>query len=122
MTKKKKKKHVLKIKNIIIILLILLALVGLFYYAITMPIKNVYIKGNTMVSDEEIMIISKLDQYPSFLLTKKRELQNLIIKNEYINKVKITKKIGNIIEVNITEYQVIAVTTEDKIILSNGRK
>ncbi|MCI6266372.1 MAG: FtsQ-type POTRA domain-containing protein [Erysipelotrichaceae bacterium] len=120
MTKKKKKKRIFKIKNIIILLMILLLMVGLFYYAITMPIKNIYIKGNKIISDNEIMEISSLDKYPSFLLTKKSQLKKTLEKNDYIKEVKISKKLGNIIELTITEYQAVALTVDGNMILSNG--
>lgn len=120
MAKKKKKKQVLKVKNIMILLLILVSLGGLFYYAINMPIKNIYITGNDMISDEEIFKLSGLDKYPSFLLTKKSEIKESLKKNEYIKEVKVTKKIGNIIELTIIEYQAVAITLEEKVLLSNG--
>ncbi|MBQ8681792.1 MAG: FtsQ-type POTRA domain-containing protein [Bacilli bacterium] len=122
MAKKKKKKRVFKIKNICILLGILLLLVGIFYYAITMPIKNIYIKGNQIISDDEIIELSALYQYPSFLLTRKSELKQSIKQNKYIKSIDISKKIGNIIEITIEEYQVIAITKDENIILSNGQK
>lgn len=96
-------------------------IVGVFYYAITMPIKNIYIKGNKIISDNEILETSSLYEYPSFLLTPKSEIKKSLEKNNYIKKVKITKKLGNIIEITITEYLAIAITKEGKIMLSNGK-
>ena len=122
MAQKKKKKKVVKIKvkNVIILLSILLAIIGLFYYALTMPVKNIYIKGNEIITDYEIMKQASLDTYPSFILTKKSYLKNTLLKNSYIKDAKVTKKLGNIINLDITEYQRIALTTDNKIILSNG--
>lgn len=119
--KKKKKKRVLKVKNIIILLIILGMIIGVFYYAITMPIKNIYIKGNNIISDNEILETSSLYEYPSFLLTPKSQIKKSLEKNEYIKEAKITKKLGNIIEIKITEYPAIAITTEEDIMLSNGK-
>ena len=92
----------------------------LFYYIITMPIHNIYIKNNKIVTDNEIIKISGLDSYPSFILTKSSDIKKKIKKNKYIDKVKIKKEFGNIITIYIKEYQVIATTKEDKLILSNG--
>ncbi len=117
---KKKKKRVLKIKNIMIFLFIIVVLIGLFYYAITMPIHNIYITGNDIVSDDEILQLSGLYEYPSFLLTKKSTISKKILNNTYIEEVDVQKKLGNIIDITVTEYQVVAVTMEDKVILSNG--
>ena len=100
-------------------LFLFLGIVGLVYYGVTMPVKNVYIKGNYILSDGEIMKISALDKYPSFLLTSSKSIRDKIIKNSYVKDAKISKKFGNVIEVNILEYSAVF-SFEDKIILSNG--
>ena len=122
MAKKKKKKRVFKIKNICILLGILLILIGTIYYALTMPIKNIYIKGNEFISDDEIIELASLYEYPSFLLTKKSKLEANIKKNNYIESVTISKKLGNIIEIKIKEYKPIATNLNNEIILENGQK
>ncbi len=116
---KGKKRRVFKVKNILLLLFLFLGIVGLVYYGVTMPVKNVYIKGNYILSDGEIMKISALDKYPSFLLTSSKSIRDKIIKNSYVKDAKIYKKFGNVIEVNILEYSA-AFSFEDKIILSNG--
>ena len=120
--KKKKKKRVLKVKNLMIIIIVIILIIGLFYYAITMPVENIYIKGNRIISDDEILEMSSLNEYPSFLLTKKKEIKTSLKKNPYIKDVKISKKIGNRIELEVEEYQVVALTKEEKIILSNAKE
>ena len=116
---KGKKRRVFKVKNILLLLFLFLGIVGLVYYGVTMPVKNVYIKGNYILSDGEIMKISALDKYPSFLLTSSKSIRDKIIKNSYVKDAKISKKFGNVIEVNILEYSAVF-SFEDKIILSNG--
>ena len=56
------------------ILLTLVCLIGITYYLLTMPIKNIYIKNNRIVNDNEIIKLAGLEEYPSFLLTKKTDL------------------------------------------------
>ena len=102
------------------ILLTLVCLIGITYYLLTMPIKNIYIKNNRIVNDNEIIKLAGLEEYPSFLLTKKTDLIKKIKKNKYIKDVKITKSFGNIITINVKEYESIALTKNDEIILSNG--
>ena len=120
MAKVKKKKRVLKIKNICIFIGILILIIGLIYYIVTMPIKNIYIKGNKIISDDEIIESTNLYRYPSFILTTKKSLIKSIKKNSYIKSVNIKKKLGNIIEIKIEEYLPISITNEDKIVLDNG--
>ena len=90
---KKKKKRVWKIKNILILLGIVLGLTALIYYALIMPIKNIYIKGNSILSDNEIIELSSLANYPSFLLTKSTEIKSKLKQNPYIEQVKVKKKL-----------------------------
>lgn len=122
MAKKKKKKRVLKIKNIIIFLIIVISIISLVYYAVKMPIKNIYISGNVILSDNIIINDAKLNSYPPFLLTTSYEIKKNLEINNYIKEVKVKKKIGNIIELTITEHQPIAIISgENKLILSNGK-
>ena len=120
---RRKKKRGIEIKKIFVLLFLLIVVGGVFYYVIQMPIQNIYIKGNQIVSDDEIISIAKLDTYPSFLLTTSKSIKNRLKKNQYIEDVSIKKKFGNIVTISVFEYQMIALTKDDnKIILSNGKK
>lgn len=122
MAKKKKKKRVLKIKNIIIFLIIVISIISIIYYAIKMPIKNIYISGNIILSDNIIINEAKLDSYPPFLLTPSYKIKKNLEKNNYIKEVKIKKKLGNIIEIEIEEHKAITIKAIDnQLILSNGQ-
>ena len=118
---KKKKKRVLKVKNILILVLIILIIISIIYYALIMPIKNIYIDGNNIISDNEIIELSSLSNYPSFLLTKSTDIKNKLKSNPYIENVKIKKKLGNIIELHIKEYTPICINA-NQLILSSGNK
>ena len=118
--KKRKKKRKLKIKNIIIFLLVILIFCGLIFYIITMPIKNIYITGNKILTDDIILNEASIDEYPSFLLTPSSKISNKLKKDKYINKVKVKKKIGNILKITIEEFKAIALTKNNKLILSSG--
>ncbi len=122
MAKKKKKKTRLKLKNIFICLLVL-SLLGLTgYYILMLPINNIYIKGNNIIKESEILTLAKLDTYPSFLLTSKKEIKNNLKKNKYIESIKIKKQLGNKITIEIKEYEPLCVLKNGKILLSNGAK
>ncbi len=122
MAKRKKKRRVIKFKNVFIFLGILFGLVICFYFILTMPVKNIYISGNKLVSDNEVRVLSGLEEYPSFLLTKKSDIKKRLLSNPYIHLVGVSKKFGNIIHLSIKEYQVIALSKDNKLILSNGMK
>ena len=59
----KVKKKKLKVKNILIAFLII-ALFSLFVaYILNLPVKNIYINGNNLVSDKEIIKLAELSDY-----------------------------------------------------------
>lgn len=121
MAKGKKKKRVrLKVKNIIVLLLIVCFVVLIIYCAIMMPINNIYINGNEILSDDEIIEMVDIDNYPSFILTNRFEIKKTLALNNYIEDVTIKKKLGNILEIDVLEYRVIASSSDGKIILSSG--
>ena len=121
MTKKRKKRRKLKVKNIIIFIVLLIILALSVYYLINMPIKNIYIEGNIIITDNDIIQESEINTYPSFFLTSSFKIEHKLKKNKIIKNVKVIKKIGNIIIIKIEEYKPIAIIEEkNQVILSNG--
>lgn len=118
----KKKKIKLKIKNILICLVIISVILFIFYYILMLPINNIYVKGNEIIKESEILNLAKLDEYPSFLLTSVREVKNNIKKNKYIKDVNINKKLGNKIYIKIEEYSPLCILSDEKLLLSNGEE
>ena len=121
MTKKRKKRRKLKVKNIIIFIVLLIILALSVYYLINMPIKNIYIEGNNITTDNDIIQESEINTYPSFFLTSSFKIEHKLKKNKIIKNVKVVKKIGNTIIIKIEEYNPIAIIEEkNQVILSNG--
>ena len=119
--KKRKRKRRLKIKNILIFLIVFLLFCAFVCFLIFMPIANIYVVGNEILTDEVIIEESHLSDYPSFLLTSSIKIKNDLKKNNYIEDVVIKKKLNNIVEVIVKEYEAIAIMdTDGKILLSNG--
>ena len=114
----KVKKKRIKVKNVIITLLILLLLGFTSYDIITMPIKNIYIINNDIVSDKEILESLNIIDYPSFVKTifsiKKNKINNPYIKNFTVK-----KKLINKLYIEIEEYKPIAIY-KDKVVLNNN--
>lgn len=117
----KVKKRKLKIKNILILLLLLILLYFAINYILHIKIKNIYIINNNIVPDKDIISYAKLDDYPSFLLTTSNEIENNVLKNNYIKKVTITKKIGSKVYIEIEEYKTLCLYNNE-IILESGNK
>lgn len=123
MAKKKKKRKVrLKIKNILIFLSIILIFLAVIYYVLQMPIKNIYISGNKILDDETVIELAKLSNYPSFLLTSTSQIKRNLSKSDYINNIKVSKKLGNVIDIKVEEYKALALTNNgQRVILSSGK-
>jgi len=117
--KVKVKKRKLKIKRILICLLTLILLILTYIYVKDLPIKNIYIIGNNILSDREIIEIAGIEDYPSFMKTSKKDIITKLEKISYIKEVKIEKKFYNKIYIYITENKVLALYN-NKIILENN--
>ena len=119
--KKKQKKHIkIKYGRIILALIIL----GLFIYLIgqifKFPIKNIYIYNNTILSDQEIIDIAHLNNYPSIISTTNFMVKNRLEKNVFIKSAKVYKKKLKEIHIKIEEnYPLFYNSTSKKTVLSN---
>lgn len=89
--KNPKKKIKLKLAGIIL-LLVIFCLLGLFIYKfLVRRITNIYINGNDYLSDWDIIVESKLDNYPisfknSSYIVKKRLKKNILIRDANVYK------------------------------------
>lgn len=115
----KVKKRKLKVGRIVITILILL-LMALFYLTVReLPINNIYVIGNNIVSDKEILELSNLSDYPSFLQTSNRSIISSIKSNDYIKNVIVKRKFYNKVYLYITEKKVLGIYN-DKLLLEDG--
>jgi len=119
---KKKKKRKLKLKKIFICLILLLLIGYIFYYILMLPINNIYVKGNIIVKESEIISLANLESYPSFILTSSKKVKNSIKENKYIKEVIIKKDFKNKIYIEIEEYTPLCILDNTNILLSNGEK
>lgn len=78
------KKRKIKYKNVFLfILFIILMVVGLFTIA-SLPITNIYIEGNSFLSDQEIIDEAGLRNYPKIYEVSSRHIQKKLEKNVYV--------------------------------------
>lgn len=91
-----KKRRRLKIGAVLVLLVLLILFLGIVFGIILKPITNIYISGNSYLSDQEVIEIAKLENYPSaitnFSITIKKRLENnILIKEASVNKKSFTK-------------------------------
>lgn len=94
--KKVVKKRKLKLKAVIILFLFIIFIGLILMLLISRPITNIYISGNKNLSDQDVIDIAGLSNYPSTLknmslVIKSRLEQNINISNAKVYKKKFSK-------------------------------
>ncbi len=115
----------LKVKFVRLLLLVVLAFLGLYLYfgVIGDEIKVIYVNNNHYLTDQEIIELAELDNYPSFFGTTKYEITKKLKQNYFIKDVHIHKKIGRIVELDIEEYKIVFKNGNNgKYVLENGKE
>ena len=98
-----KKKRRIKFKALFSFLIILFFLGIIFMFLFSSPITNIYINGNKILSDQEIIDIAKLSNYPSTfnnpaVLIKRRLKNNNLIYNASVKKKYFTRVYIEVVE------------------------
>lgn len=125
MSKKNKKKNKRRLNKkrflgLIIILIIIVAIINIFNSNIT----NIYISGNKYLSDQEIIDIAKLTNYPNIINNLSFNIEKRLQKNKYIYKSEVRRNILlNKVYIKVEEnYPLFYYNTEKKTVLCNGEK
>ena len=119
MPKKMKKKKKLKLLPVLIFLLVIFFVGLLVKFGLDSPIKNICIYDNKLLSDQEIIDMAGLSDYPSFLKTSSISIKKKILKNELIEDVKVTKWFFNKVSIYVKEKAVLFINKDNKVILSD---
>lgn len=99
-SKLKKRKKILKLT------ILLFIVIGTIVFAMLSPlfnIKKIDVKGNSLITKEEIVSLSGIYLDENIFRTNKYKAINNIKQNTYINEVEINKKLPNTIEINVVE-------------------
>lgn len=100
---KKVKKRKINYKRYLIFFLFLYLLINFFIQLINKPIKHIFITGNNLISDHNIILNAKLKNYPSIFTLNSKSVTNNILKNKLIESVNLTKKIDGTLIIEIKE-------------------
>ena len=122
MSKTLKKKRKIKIKGLIIFLFVLFFLSLGIYYILNADIKNIVIKNTSYINDDEIIYLGKLENYPKFFLLNKNQVKKRIMNSPYISDVRIKKKYGFILLIDVVENRpVFYDNNKNTIVFHNGK-
>ena len=104
---KRKQERKSKIKKVLIFLLIILLLALLVRYLLNIKTKNIVILNNNYYSDDEIIEACHIENYPKFILLNTSKMKKELKKLELVNDVKISKKWGFILQIDVKEDKVL---------------
>lgn len=97
--KKAKKKRKLKKIRFLFLLLVIAGISFAFIKLFDVRIYSIKIKGNKILTDQEVIETAKLEDYPSFFETLSYTIKKRLLKNNYIESAKVTK---GLLSINIT--------------------
>ena len=112
MTKKKKN---IRFRTVLFFLLFGYLVIMCAYYIYKLPIKNIYITGNSLVSDQDIIDAANLKSYPSIHKYSRRKIAKNIKQLDLINDVKVKKNIFGKVTIIVDEAKpIFYYRTDDK--------
>lgn len=120
---KKGKKRRVRFGRIFLWLILPVVLLYIIFSYIQFPIRNIFISGNHILSDQEIIELAGLENYPSIFASSSYTLEKKLEKNKYISSAKIRKKKLREVHIQITEnVPLFYYAYENKTVFSNKEK
>lgn len=107
MAKRIVKRKKIKVLNLLLFIIVLAVLSFGVYIFVNIPTKNIVIKGTNYLNDDYIIELANIKNYPEFIQINRNNLSKKIKKSKYIDSVKIKKKLGFVLEINISENKVL---------------
>ena len=120
---KEKQKKKINIKRVIIVFVILFVIPFSIYKIYKTNIKNIFISGNSYLSDQEIIDIAKLENYPNSIKNSSNTIKKRLEKNRYIYSAEVRKEnLFKEVYIKIQEnYPLFYYQVENKTVLYNGK-
>lgn len=97
------RKRKLKYKNIIAFFLITSVIVLIVLLLLKLRITNIYITGNTYLTDQEIIDMAGISNYPEIYKANVFSIKKKLVSNQLISNVKVTTKMFTSIYIDIVE-------------------
>ena len=119
----KKKKRKIKYKTIFIFILIIYFVIFFACGFINLHITNIYIYDNEFYTDQEIIELASIENYPSTFKYNSLKIKNKLEKSTYIKKAKVYKRGLTSVHIHVEEnVPLFYYTYEKKTILKDGTK
>lgn len=119
MAKIKKKKR-LKLIPFLLFVIVIAGIIFLIDILLDTSIENIVIKGNKIVTDQQIIDEAGLSNYPSFYKTTSYSIKKSLEKNSFIKEVKIKRSFYHVLTIEVSEHKVLLKKeTTGKLVLEN---
>ena len=118
---KKKVKKKFNFFKFLIFIIVIIVIVFSIKYLFSAKTRNIIILNNNYYSDEEIIETANIENYPKFITLNKNKIKNKLKSLDLIKDVKISKKYGFILEIDVTEKKLLYyIRSENKYMTSTG--
>ncbi len=120
----KKRKKQIRIKFLpILVLILVLGMIGCgIFFLLQIPIQNIYIEGNNYLSDQEIIELAGIEDYPSFWKTTISSMNEKMKENPYIKQVKIVKKLFAEVHITVEEENLLFRKEENQMVVLENKE
>ena len=117
------KKKKLRLLPFLIFIIAITIIVFTCLLILDTKVKNIIITGNEVLSDDEIIDLAGLTNYPSFYKTLNITMKNNITKEQLIKSVNINRKFYHIIEIKVKKYKILYKREDNgKYVLENNKE
>lgn len=122
MQKKKRRKR-LRIGRLFLLLLIFAAISFACVKFVDIPIRNITISGNEILSDKEIIKQANLEDYPSYFSVFSFIIKRKLKENPYVDDARVSKGLLNV-KIKIVERKILYIKkdTNEKVTIDNKIK
>lgn len=119
--KKAKRKYKIKYQNLVVFLLIIYIIYVIVANFLKQRITNIYITNNNYLSDQEIIEIASLQDYPMTVTNTCKSIKERLESNVYIKSVNVYKKNRKEVYIDVIENRPILYKASlDKTVLLDG--
>lgn len=121
--KSKKKKRKIRYDRILIFLVIIIFIVISFTFLFNLKISNIYILNNSFLTDQEIIEMAGISDYPETLKNLSVQIEDRLKNNIYIKDAKVYKKGLTKVYIDVAENKpLFYYESSKKTILTDGRE
>lgn len=121
--KSKKKKRKIRYDRILIFLVIVIFIVISFTFLFNLKISNIYILNNSFLTDQEIIEMAGISDYPETLKNLSVQIEDRLKNNIYIKDVKVYKKGLTRVYIDVVENRpLFYYESSKKTVLTDGRE